>query len=131
MADVAVIAKLATEGTRQALVLTEDRLGHYLEFSSFFAQTFDLDRIGRTEPGFLRAPSGMNYALVLRGRNGDPFLWGLEVYAIVEGLRPLDDKVVDRDLWATLERVIARVGAPWPVEDPQETGQLYRILSAS
>jgi hypothetical protein len=45
MADVAVITKPATEGTRQALVLTEDRLGHYPEFRAFFARTFDLDRV--------------------------------------------------------------------------------------
>ena len=35
MADVAVIARPATEGT--AGVLTEDRLGHYPEFRAFFA----------------------------------------------------------------------------------------------
>jgi hypothetical protein len=42
MAAVAVIAKPPTEGTRQALVLTEDRLGHYPEFRDFFVRTFDL-----------------------------------------------------------------------------------------
>ena len=36
MAAVAIIAKPAAEGTRQALVLTEDRLGHYPEFREQF-----------------------------------------------------------------------------------------------
>ena len=43
MGDVAIISRPVTEGTRQALVLTEDRLGHYPEFRTFFVRTFDLD----------------------------------------------------------------------------------------
>jgi hypothetical protein len=127
MADVAVIARPATEGTRQALVLTEDRLGHYPEFRAFFARTFDLDRVGLSEPGFVRAPSGTTYTLVFVGRSGEPFPSGLEVYAIVDALEPLDDKVVDKDLWAILSWMIGGVGAPWTVEDLHATGQLYRI----
>jgi hypothetical protein len=127
MADVAVIARPATEGTRQALVLTEDRLGHYPEFRAFFVRTFDLDRTGLSEPGFIRAPSGTIYALVFVGRSGEPFPSGLEVYAIVDALEPLDDMVVDRDLWAILGWMIGGVGAPWIVEDLQATGRLYRI----
>ena len=53
MADVAIIARPATEGTRHALVLTEDRLGHYPEFRAFIVRTFDLDRVGLSEPGFV------------------------------------------------------------------------------
>ena len=67
MAAVAVIAKPLAEGTRQALVLTEDRLGHYPEFRDFFVRTFDLDRIGLTEPGFVRAPSGDRVRIGVRG----------------------------------------------------------------
>ena len=127
MADVAVIARPATEGTRQALVLTEDRLGHYPEFRAFFVRTFDLERIWLSEPGFVRAPSGTIYGLVFVGRSGERFPSGLEVNAIVDALEPLDDMVVDRDLWAILGWMIGGVGAPWTVEDLQATGRLYRI----
>ena len=78
MANVAIIARPVTEGTRHALVLTEDRLGHYPEFRAFFVRTFDLDRVGLSDPGFVRAPSGMAYALVFVGRSGEPFPSGLE-----------------------------------------------------
>ena len=127
MADVAVIARFATEDTRQALVLTEDRLGHYPEFRAFFVRTFDLDRVGLSEPGFVRAPSGTAYTLVFVGRSGEPIPSGLEGYAIVDALEPLDDKVVDKDLWAILSWMIGGVGAPWTVEDLHATGRLYRI----
>jgi hypothetical protein len=127
MADVAVITRPATEDMRQALVLTEDRLGHYPEFHAFFVHMFDLDRVGLSEPGFVRAPSGTAYALVFVGRSGEPFPSGLEVYAIVDALEPLDDEVVDRDLWAILGWMIGGVGAPWTVENLQATGRLYRI----
>src|SRR5258708_33181682 len=109
MADVTVIARPAIEGKRQALVLTEDRLGHYPEFRAFFVRTFDLDRVGLSEPGFLRAPSGMAYALVFVGRSGEPFPSGLEIHAIVEALEPLDDAAVDTDLWAILRAMIGVV----------------------
>ena len=127
MADVKVIGRPANEDTRQALVLTEDRVGHYPEFRAFFLRTFDLDRIGLSEPGFVQAPSGLAYALVFIGRSGEPFPTGLEVYAIVPALEPLDDVVVDRDLWAILGWMIDGVGAPWTVEGLHATGRLYRI----
>jgi hypothetical protein len=130
MANVAVIARPATDDTRQALVLTEDRLGHYPEFRDYFVQTFDLDRVGLSEPGFVRAPSGMAYALVFVGRSGEPFPSGLEVYAIVKALEPLDDMAVDKDLWAILGWMIGGMGAPWTVEDLLATGRLYRIPAA-
>ncbi len=130
MANVAVIATPVTEDTRQALVLTEDRLGHYPEFRAFFVRTFDLDLVGLSEPGFVRAPSGMIYALVFVGRSGEPFPSGLEVYAIVEALEPLDDTAVDKDLWAILGWMVGGVGAPWTVEDLHATGRLYRIPAA-
>jgi hypothetical protein len=130
MAAVTVIARPAAEGTRQALVLTEDRLGHYPEFRDFFVRTFDLDRVGLSEPGFVQAPSDAAYALVFVGRSGEPFPSGLEVYAIVEALEPLDDAAVDKDLWAILGWMVMGVGAPWTVEDLHATGRLYRIPAA-
>jgi hypothetical protein len=131
MADVVVIASPEAGNTRRALVLTEDRLGHYPEFRAFFARTFDLDRIGLSEPGFVRAPSGLAYALVFLGRSGEPFPSGLEIYAIVDALEPLDDTAVDKDLWAILGWMIGGVGAPWTVETLQATGRLYRIPAAA
>lgn len=130
MAGVTVITKPAALDTRQALVLTEDRVGHYPEFRAFFVRTFDLGRVGLSEPGFVRGPSGMAYALVFLGRSGEPFPSGLEVYAIVEALEPLDDAAVDGDLWAILGWMIEGVGAPWSIKDLQETGRLYRIPAA-
>lgn len=130
MGEVTSIAEVALVGTRQALVLTEDRLGHYPEFRAFFVRTFDLERVGLSKPGFVRAPSGMAYALVFVGRSGEPFPSGLEIYAIVDALEPLDEAVVDNDLWAILGWMIGGVGAPWRVEDLQATGRLYRIHAA-
>ena len=131
MTDVAIIARPATEGTRQALVLTEDRLGHYPEFRAFFVRTFDLDRVGLSEPGFVQAPSGLAYALVFVGRSGEPFPSGIEIHAIVPALEPLDDVVVDRDLWAILGWMIEGVGAPWTLDGLHATGRLYRIPAAT
>jgi hypothetical protein len=130
MADVAVIGRPAHADTRQALVLTEDRVGHYPEFRAFFVRTFDLDRVGLSEPGFVQAPSGLAYALVFVGRSGEPFPSGIEIHAIVPALEPLDDVVVDRDLWAILGWMIEGVGPPWTVEALHATGGLYRIPAA-
>src|SRR6516225_7249788 len=73
MADVTVVPRPSTEGKRLALVLTEDRVGHYPEFRDYFARVFNLDRVGLAEPGFVQAPSGLAYALVFIGRSGEPF----------------------------------------------------------
>jgi hypothetical protein len=131
MADVTVVPKPSIEGKRLALVLTEDRVGHYAEFRDYFARVFDLDRVGLSEPGFIEAPSGLIYALVFIGRSGEPFPSGVEVYAVVDSLEPVEDNVVDSDLWTILEWMIAGVGAPWTVSDLQETGRLYRIPALS
>jgi hypothetical protein len=131
MADVAVVGRPADKDTRWALVLTEDRVGHYPEFRAFFVRTFDLDRVGLSEPGFVQAPSGTAYALVFIGRSGEQFPAGLEIHAIVPALEPLDDVAIDRDLWAILGWMIDGVGAPWTVEGLQETGRLYRIPAAT
>jgi hypothetical protein len=131
MADVTVIAAPAEKGMRRALVLTEDRVGHYPEFRAFFVRVFDLDRVGLSEPGFVRALSGTAYALVFIGRSGETFPAGLEIHAIVPALEPLDEVVIDKDLWAILGWMIDGVGAPWTVEGLRETGRLYRIPAAT
>ena len=86
---------------------------------------------GGFKPGFVQAPSGLTYALVFIGRSGEPFPAGIEIHAIVPALEPLDDVVVDQDLWAILGWVIEGVGAPWTVEGLHATGRLYRIPAAT
>ena len=118
-------------GKRRALVLIEDRIGHYPEFREFFSRTFELDRRGLAEPGYVNAPSGLTYALVFIGRSGDAFPAGVEMHALVPELEPLDDDVVDRDLWAILCWMIEGVGGDWNVADLLATGRLLRIPAAS
>ena len=55
------------------------------------------------------------YALVFIGRSGEAFPAGVEIYAIVPALEPLDETVVDRDLWAMLRWMIDGVGGDWKV----------------
>jgi hypothetical protein len=118
-------------GKRRALVLVEDRIGHYPEFRDFFRRTFELDRGGLAEPGYVSAPSGLTYALVFIGRSGEPFPAGVEIHALVPELEPLDDELVDRDLWAILCWMIEGVGGDWNVDDLVATGRLLRIPAAS
>ncbi|HXN44484.1 MAG TPA: hypothetical protein VN917_09590 [Xanthobacteraceae bacterium] len=118
-------------GKRRALVLVEDRIGHYPEFRDFFRRTFDLDRRGLAEPGYVRAPSGLTYALVFIGRSGEPFPAGVEIHALVPELEPIDDDVIDRDLWAILCWMIEGVGGDWNVHDLAATARLLRIPAAS
>ena len=86
MTEVAVIAKPDLQGKRLSFALAEDRVAHYPEFRDFFVRTFDLDRKGLAEPGFVRAPSGTAYAFVFIGRSGEPFPSGVEIHAIVDAL---------------------------------------------
>jgi hypothetical protein len=130
VSDVKVIAPPALTGLRRAFVLAEDRIGHYPEFRRFFADTFDLDRVGLEQPGYLTAPSGTSYALVFIGRSGEPFPAGVEIHALVSALEPLNEEVVDRDLWAILKWMIAGVGGDWTVRDLEATGRLYRVPAA-
>jgi hypothetical protein len=58
MSTVTVIPPPGLDDKRLALVLAEDRVGHYPEFRAFFVRTFDLDRVGLATPGYLRAASG-------------------------------------------------------------------------
>ena len=126
-ASVAVVDAPNLTGKRRAFALAEDRIGHYAEFRDFFARTFDLASIGLSRPGYVAASSGRIYELVFLGRSGEPFPSGVEIYAIVDALEPLDDALVDRDLWAILRWMIAGVGGPWTVADLEATGRLYRI----
>ena len=130
MTEVTVIAKPDLEGKRLSFALAEDRVGHYPEFRDFFVRTFDLDRKGLAEPGFVRAPSGTAYAFIFIGRSGEPFPSGVEIHAIVDALEPLEGTILDRDLWSILRWMIGGVGAPWTVEDFDRTGRLYRVPAA-
>ena len=40
MTRIEIIDNPELDGTRRALVLTEDRVGHYLEFRDFFVRRF-------------------------------------------------------------------------------------------
>jgi hypothetical protein len=130
MSDVTIVAKPDLTGKRLAFALAEDRLGHYDEFRAFFARSFDLDRVGLAEPGFVRAPSGLIYALVFLGRSGEAFPSGVEIHAVVDALEPIEDSVMDADLWAILGWMITAVGAPWTLDDLHQTGRVYRIPAA-
>jgi len=127
---VSVVAEPSLDGMRLAFVLAEDRLGHYPEFSAFFARTFGLDRIGLARPGFLCAPSGAVYALVFIGRSGEAFPSGVEIYAVVSALEPIDETAVDRDLWSIMGWMIEGIGGEWTREALQATGRLFRIPPA-
>ena len=130
MTEVAVVAKPDLQGKRLSFALAEDRVAHYPEFRDFFVRTFDLDQNGLAEPGFVRAPSGITYALVFIGRSGEPFPSGVEIHAIVDALEPLEGTILDRDLWSILRWMVGGVGAPWTVEDFDRTGRLYRVPAA-
>jgi hypothetical protein len=130
VSDVKVIASPSLAGLRRAFVLAEDRIGHYPEFRRFFAESFDLDRDGLKQPGYLAAPSGNTYALVFVDRSGEPFPAGVEIHALVSALEPLDEATVDRDLWAILKWMIVGVGGDWTVNDLEATGRLYRVPAA-
>lgn len=130
MTRIEIVDQPRLEGTRRALVLTEDRVGHYPEFRDFFVRRFSLDSSGLSRPGYVRASSGMIYAFVFIGRSGEPFPDGLEIYALPDALEPLDEKSVDNDLWAMLGWIIEGVGGEWRLEDLDATGRLYKLDAA-
>jgi hypothetical protein len=131
MTAIQVVENPTLEGKRNALVLTEDRVGHYPEFREFFVRQFSLGTNGLLRPGYVRAPSGMIYALVFIGRSGEPFPDGVEIYALPDALEPLDDPEVDADLWALLRWMIEGVGDDWRLEDLDATGRLYQLSVAA
>jgi hypothetical protein len=115
------------EGKRLAFLLVEDRLAHYPEFRDFFVRSFDLDRVGLTQPGYVQATSGNTYALIFLGRSGEPFPSGVELHAVVPALEPVDEAAVDRDLWSILRWMIEGIGGEWTVDALEATGRLFRI----
>jgi len=129
--QVCVIDPPNLAGKRIVVVLTEDRIGHYAEFRMFFERTFDLPRIGMSRPGYVAAPSGAIYQFVFIGRSGEPFPAGVEINALADDLEPLDDALVDTDLWTILRWMISGVGEPWSVQDLDATGRLYRLAAAA
>ena len=122
-----VVAQPPLDGRRLAFVLAEDRLGHYPEFRAFFVRTFDLDRVGLTQPGYVQMPSGAVYALIFIGRSGEAFPSGVEVFAIVPALEPIDEAIVDRDLWSILRWRIEGIGGEWTPDAMEATGRLFRV----
>jgi hypothetical protein len=127
MANVIIAEKPDLNGKRLTFALAEDRVGHYPEFREFFVRTFDLDRLGLSEPGYVRAPSGLIYAFVFIGRSGEPFPAGVEIYAVADALEPLAHDAIDADLWAILQWVVGGVGGTWSAKDLEATGRLYRV----
>ena len=115
------------DGKRLAFVLVEDRLGHYPEFRAFFVRTFELDRVGLARPGYVQAPSGAVYALVFIGRSGEAFPSGVEIHAVVPALEPIDEAVVDQDLWSMMHWMIEGVGGDWTSDAMEATGRLFRL----
>jgi len=79
MTEVEIVEQPSHDGKRTALVLAEDRVGHYPEFQEFFIRRFSLDTNGLSKSGYFRGPSGTIYSLVFVGRSGEPFPDGLEV----------------------------------------------------
>jgi len=130
MTEIRIIAPPPLESTRHAFLLAEDRLGHYPEFRDFFRRAFELERVGLATPGYISAPSNGVYALVFIGRSGEPFPSGLEIYAVVQALEPLDDTTVDRDLWAFLRWMMDGVGGAWSADKLDATGRLYKLMVA-
>jgi hypothetical protein len=127
MTAVTVVPAPSLDDTRLAFVLAEDRVGHYPEFRSFFVRTFELDRVGLQQPGYLQAPSGTIYALIFIGRSGELFPSGVEIHAVVPALEPIDEPLVDRDLWSILHWIIEGVGNEWTADLLNATGRLFRI----
>jgi hypothetical protein len=122
-----VVPPPSLDDKRLAFVLAEDRLGHYDEFRAFFVRAFDLDRVGLAQPGYVQAPSGTIYALVFIGRSGEAFPSGVEVYAVVSALEPIDEAAVDRDLWSIMRWMIDGIGGEWTTEAMETTGRLFRV----
>jgi hypothetical protein len=131
MTAIQIIENPVLEGKRRAFVLAEDRVGHFPAFREFFVRQFSLGTNALSRPGYVRAPSGMVYALVFIGRSAEPFPDGIEIFALPDALEPMNDTDVDADLWALLRWMIAGVGGEWRVEDLDATGRLYQLSVAA
>jgi hypothetical protein len=114
---------------RAVPLLAEHQLDHYPEFRDYLRTTFDLD----TNP-FGPAPimkiDRRAYELTFVGQSGRTFPTGLRIAALVPGLEPLDDDVIDNDLWMILQWLVDGVGHEWTNEALTATGHIYRIPSA-
>jgi hypothetical protein len=130
MSAVTIVVEPDLAATRLEFALAEDRVGHYPEFRDFFVRAFDLDNVGLGRPGYVRASSGLTYALIFIGRSGEAFPSGLEIYAVVEALEPVDGDVLDTDIWAILNWMISGIGPPWTLDDLGATGRLYQVPAA-
>ena len=130
MSTLRIIPPPPLDETRLAYLLAEDRLGHYPEFREFFSSAFDLERIGLAQPGYVEATSGAIYALVFIGRSGEAFPAGVEIYAVVPALEPLDEMQVDRDLWAIFRWMMEGIGGAWSAAKLGATGKLYKLAVA-
>ena len=128
--EVSIIKCPDLAGRRHEFVPLEERVLHYEEFRAFFERTFDLDRIGLSEPVHLRAPSGMESAVVFLGRSDEPFPAEVELFALPEAVEPLDDTSADRDLWAIMGWLIDGVGLPWTRKDLETTGRVFSVPAA-
>ena len=128
--EVSIIKCPNLAGRRHEFVPLEERVVHYEEFRAFFERTFDLGRIGLSEPGHLRAPSGMEDAVVFFGRSDEPLLAEVEMFALPEALEPLDNTSADRDLWAIMGWLIDGVGLPWTRKDLETTGRVFSVPAA-
>lgn len=113
-------------GHRVVPLLAEHDLGHYPEFRSFLATTFDLDSDPFGPPGLLRVDDRF-YEITFVGRSGRPFPDGAEVGALVPGLEPLDETAADRAVWAILHWLVDGVGGEWTGDALTTTGRIYRI----
>jgi hypothetical protein len=127
MTSARIVPPPSLDGMRLAFVLAEDRIGHYPEFRAFVVRTFDLDRIGLEQAGYVQAQSGTVYALIFIGRSGEPFPSGVEISAIVPALEPLGEAVVDRDLWSIMHWMIEGIGGEWTTDALDATARLFRI----
>lgn len=124
-AIVTVLAEVPP-GLRSVPLLVEPELGHYPEFTRFFAIRFGLDDDPFGPPAVV-AVDGRFYELTFLGRSGRPFPSGLEVAALVVDLEPLDVEAADRDLYTLVCWILDGVGPPWSAEAFARTADIFRI----
>jgi hypothetical protein len=111
---------------RAVPLIAEHQLDHYPEYRDYLRTTFDLDADPFGPPPIV-AVNQRAYELTFVGRSGRPFPTGLRIAALVPGLEPLDDDVIDNDLWTILQWLVNGVGHEWTNDALTTTGQIYRI----
>lgn len=110
---VTIVAAPAGAAPQPSPLMTEHQLGAYPEFQAFFRRGFDLDTVGLSQPGCVRADSGSLYLLVFLGRSGEAFPSGLEIHPLASGSGSIDAETADRDLSAILQWTIEGSKADW------------------